>query len=71
MVEIEPPDELEADTVPTSARIASARRQRDLHPRICVPEPVCQRCLSRYPCAPATWALTVLQRALLELGVEQ
>ncbi len=70
MTDADPPNELFGDTLPTAERIAAARRQLDMHIQVCVPEPACQWCLTRYPCGDAAWAIRVLRRAQLELGVE-
>ncbi len=68
MDETEPPEPLFGDTEPTAERIAAARRQLELHVRVCVPEPACQSCLTRYPCDSARWALRVLSLAKIERG---
>lgn len=70
MSEVEPPSELFSDTLPTAERIAAARRQLQMHIRVCVPEPACQWCLTNYPCEHAAWSIAVLRRAKIELGLD-
>lgn len=50
-------------TDPTAERIQLARRLRELHRRVCVPEPACQWCLRAWPCADERWSARVLSRA--------
>lgn len=70
MSETEPPTALFGDTEPTIERIAAARRQLDMHIRVCVPEPACQWCLTSWPCRDAGWAMRVVRRAQIEHGLE-
>lgn len=34
----------------------------EVHPRVCVPEPVCSRCLKPFPCAEVRWATEIIER---------
>jgi len=49
-------------TEPSTDRLARARHVLALHRRVFVPEPVCNWCLTRFPCSEAGWALRVLRR---------
>lgn len=48
--------------IPTTARLATARRLLELHTRICVPEPICHWCLRRWPCPDVRWSGQMLAR---------
>ena len=44
----------------TATQVEVARIILDEHARVCVPEPVCGRCLKRWPCRDFTWATDVM-----------
>jgi hypothetical protein len=46
---------------PTAQDIETARELERTHRRVCVPEPVCGRCLKSWPCAAVRWAEYVLR----------
>jgi len=45
----------------TAARVEAARRVLHAHRRVCVPEPVCNWCLTAWPCPDVVWAWHVLR----------
>jgi len=47
-------------------RVATARQQLELHRRVYVPEPVCNRCLTPYPCDDVVRSMRALRRADVE-----
>jgi hypothetical protein len=53
-------------TEPAAERVVTARALLEQHRRVYVPEPVCNWCLTRYPCSHAGWSMRVLRRA--EIG---
>jgi hypothetical protein len=46
--------------LPTPERVGTAQRLRELHTRVCVPEPVCRWCLTAWPCPEVRWSQSVL-----------
>ncbi len=48
--------------VPTTERVATARRLLELHIRIGVPESICHWCLRRWPCPDVRWSRQMLER---------
>lgn len=53
-------------TFPTPQRKATAIRLREMHQRVCVPEPACNFCLRPWPCPDVRWSQLVLDRAAAE-----
>ncbi len=54
-------DEHETDLGRVTEQVATARELLDLHQRVYVPEPVCNRCLTPWPCDDVARSLRALR----------
>ena len=54
-------DQLEVTDEVTTVQVGAARRVLQEHRRVCVPEAVCNWCLTAWPCPDVVWAWHVLR----------